>query len=1802
MKKQMHAVAAGIVAVALSLLAGVAWGKSFSLDLRNAGTSTRAVAANHSGPAMTFATDGILRSFNLDAGVADVGEVAVGDELTFTLFDDVALTLTLKVRVPSPLGGDVFLAEASGYGGVKNAVVMRTADGLTIDVQDYRNGKQYKVLSTANGVSVIEQDASKTGKCGCESDGLTGLDDVAAPRSAKVNSINGAPVSRSGDPAYVDILVAYDANAKAWAEANGGGMLTFAQLAVQKMNTVLYNNMLYTDYFRFRLVGVVDVAVTSTSTDSATLNAIVNGSGGWAPIKAKRDEVGADIVTTLIDTGSPYGTTGLGVSLKKTHYDTEHDTADAFSESPYNVCAIRSVAQSHTMTHEVGHNMGCGHATDQFTEPEHGLFTYSSGYYYPHAGKWYHTIMAYGSECPYSDDYTATQSPYFSDDWDYYDVETGSNFHPGNDQHYNQYTLYKTYKAASNWRASKGIDLESGYEDSLEWLRSRDAAFEKARSEGKKVFVVCGRDTCLNTQGTRENCNNLVVKQLLNKNYVCWYNLYDTESSQVDKYLSGFPIGDTFPFIAVIDVVNDKTLTADGNYYGVDALFNMLGSIPGVKYSLTRNPTGGTYKGSTAETLAADALTYGGTAWWDIGVATRSGWTFAGWFTDPSAGVMVYGADGKCVAGDYWDSGKHYIHAGNLTVYAHWTGKKYTLTRDPNGGTQNGKTEASVFANGLAVGSTAWNDVGVPTRSNYAFAGWFTDPSAGVMVYGADGKCVPGTAYWTTDRKYSYAGNLTVYAHWTSTSTKYTLTRDPNGGTQNGKTTPSVFADALAVGSTAWYDIGVPTRSGYAFAGWYNQASGGVLVYKADGKCATGSFWDADKKYKYAGNLTVYAHWVSASTKYSLTRNPLGGTLNGKTEATTVANALSLGSGAWYDIGVPTRSGYAFVGWFTDPSAGVMVYGADGKCVAGDYWTSDKRYIYAGNLTVYARWTSTTTKYSLTRNPNGGTQNGKTTATTVANALAVGSTAWYDIGVPTRSGYTFDGWFTMASGGVKVYGADGKCVTGDYWNSEKRYIYAGNLTVYAHWTATAGAKFALTRDPNGGTYKGSTAAITLADALTYGGTSWWDIGVPTRDGCLFDGWYLSKAGYEKVYDTKGQRVVGNYWTADKRYCHEGDLTVYANWAVIGEKFDLVVYPHDGTYKGSTDTKYMNAALTVGGTAWWDIGVPTRDGYTFDGWFSTYSGGVMVYDAKGQRVEGDYWTSDKRYRHNGVLYVHAHWTGKKYTLTRDPNGGTQNGKAEASVFANGLAMGSTAWSDIGVPTRAGSTFVGWFTVAGASGGVMVYDANGKCVVGDYWNSDKRYCHVGNLTVYARWADSSLAAALDNTSLKFTTGGDAPWLVQGDHAISGVIGDSQESWIETTVEGSGKISFKWSVSSEYGYDNLEFLVDGVQFDAISGGIMDEGDWYFATVGVEGLGMHTLRWRYKKDISTSDFYDAGYLDKVAWTPVTLEEALGISGTSLAANLSNSSDTPWYVQFSEITSARSAVIGDNQSSSFTTYVYGSGTIAFSFKVSSQADHDKLVFYVDRKLMGSWSGDEVWQRPSFTIDGPGIGGTGGHIISWAYAKDESGSAGLDAAFIYGISWTPSSANVSAQVTPEPKLAGAKADAEGQSLSGLAVGTFDGAVFGEQGAVGTVTLTVSSDGEVSGKMLKDGFVRTISKDEVTFALDETAPFRRVVATGSGWTAWQNLWKAEPWKTEAMAFDAAPELTVADGVTLKFSATGTVTAKCGERSCSSVLIPVASPSTLNYQLYLYFPPKSGEFEGYAAEVELVWDGAAFGLAE
>ena len=156
------------------------------------------------------------------------------------------------------------------------------------------------------------------------------------------------------------------------------------------MNLALANSQL-DGYFRFRLVGIT--YIDARESDIYKVNNYC-GHGDWAAaLRAVRDECGADVITVLMDTGASSGVCGLGNGLSATNALS----AASFRNSAYNVCAIRSVAKSDTMTHEVGHNLGCGHSNEP-TALQHGpqSFPYSSGYHFTgNDGRNYHTIMAY---------------------------------------------------------------------------------------------------------------------------------------------------------------------------------------------------------------------------------------------------------------------------------------------------------------------------------------------------------------------------------------------------------------------------------------------------------------------------------------------------------------------------------------------------------------------------------------------------------------------------------------------------------------------------------------------------------------------------------------------------------------------------------------------------------------------------------------------------------------------------------------------------------------------------------------------------------------------------------------------------------------------------------------------------------------------------------------------------------------------------------------------------------------------------------------------------------------------------------------------------------------------------------------------------------------------------------------------------------------------------------------------------------------------------------------------------------------
>ncbi len=186
----------------------------------------------------------------------------------------------------------------------------------------------------------------------------------------------------------IDILIVFDTTGRAWAQGNGG-MQVVAEHAVNRINQAMQNSGIDCE---FRLVLATNVAYTYNGSLEDALLALRNGAGEMDAVHGWREAYAADVVALLVDTGSAYGWVGLGYLLTSPAGQPEN----AFTAN-----AIRSVAISHTLTHELGHNLGAHHSKFQSSDPGPNWYlnSYSAGWYFTGLNNTkYHTIMAYNSD------------------------------------------------------------------------------------------------------------------------------------------------------------------------------------------------------------------------------------------------------------------------------------------------------------------------------------------------------------------------------------------------------------------------------------------------------------------------------------------------------------------------------------------------------------------------------------------------------------------------------------------------------------------------------------------------------------------------------------------------------------------------------------------------------------------------------------------------------------------------------------------------------------------------------------------------------------------------------------------------------------------------------------------------------------------------------------------------------------------------------------------------------------------------------------------------------------------------------------------------------------------------------------------------------------------------------------------------------------------------------------------------------------------------------------------------------------
>ena len=436
-------------------------------------------------------------------------------------------------------------------------------------------------------------------------------------------------------------------------------------------------------------------------------------------------------------------------------------------------------------------------------------------------------------------------------------------------------------------------------------------------------------------------------------------------------------------------------------------------------WTATRRSYTATFNGNGGGTPSPSTITKTyGSELGTLPTCSRTGYTFLGWYTASSGGTKI--------------SSTTKI-TGTVTYYAQWSINSYTLTYNVNGG-----NAVSPASKSVQYGS-AYGTLPTPTKSSdaeytYAFAGWYTSASDGTQV----------TANTTMG-----AGNTTIYAHWTATRRSYTINYQTTYGSLN-RTSQSV-----AYGSKGSCTLTMPSNDAqhtYTFQGWYTAANGGGTKVGSSLTLETPSV---------TGAATYYTYVTRAVNRYTFTFNANGGSTPSSSSITKNYNE-AIGTLPTCSRAADNTYTYAFAGWFDTAAAS-----------GGTKLTTTTKV--TSNKTWYARWTATYKNYTVTWNGNGGTPSKSSSSFHYNDALGTLPTA-------TRTGYTFKGWSTSASGSVNV---------------STTTKVTGNVTYYAVWqinsytlTVTAGTGGTVS---GGGTYNyGATATLKATPSAGYHFVKWSD--------------------------------------------------------------------------------------------------------------------------------------------------------------------------------------------------------------------------------------------------------------------------------------------------------------------------------------------------------------------------------------------------------------------------------------------------------------------------------------------------------------------------------------------------------------------------------------------------------------------------------------------------------------------------------------------------------------------------------------
>lgn len=495
------------------------------------------------------------------------------------------------------------------------------------------------------------------------------------------------------------------------------------------------------------------------------------------------------------------------------------------------------------------------------------------------------------------------------------------------------------------------------------------------------------------------------------------------------------------------------------------------------------------------------------------------------------------GGGGACATG-YGSGG-----AGGIPIYSGWTGYANSggnatyadCTQSgasggggaggyPGNATATGGASLTRFGLELAGGGAGWWP-GATRQGGGNVGGDWTNTCPASPSGANDGVANTGSGGGSCGN--GAAGTIIVRFVAPTYSVSYTYNNATGGN--------SITSSNFVMGDAA-LTLPTPTRLGYAFGGWYSDSGFTTLVGAAGAS------------YTPTADITLHAKWTTAT--YTVTYN-----YNSATSGNSTANSTYQFGGSTITLPSPSKTGYTFGGWYTE---------------AGLTNSVSTPYTPSADITLYAKWTAGT--FTLTYNYNnatGGNGNASASYTTGGSAITLPT--------PTRTGYTFGGWYSES--------AFTNAITGTQTPS-------ADATLYAKWTAV---NYTLTYNANsatGGTVPTDSTNYNIGQNATVLGNS----GSLVRTGYTFAGWTLAANGSGTVYSSGQALAFGS-----------ANQTLYAKWNANTYAISYNVNGASGTQANSSDS-YTTAGSAVTLSA---VGTMVKTGYNFAGWSTTPTGSVIA---------------------------------------------------------------------------------------------------------------------------------------------------------------------------------------------------------------------------------------------------------------------------------------------------------------------------------------------------------------------------------------------------------------------------------------------------------------------------------------------------------------------------------------------------------------------------------------------------------------